>query len=67
MGFPGETVVKNLPANAGPTGYVYLTPGSGISSGEGNATQSNILAWKIPWTEDPGRPESIGPQRVRRD
>ena len=28
------------------------------------ATHSNILAWRIPWTEEPGRPQSIGSQRV---
>ena len=31
------------------------------------ATHSSILAWKIPWTEEPGRLESIGLQRVRHD
>ena len=31
------------------------------------ATHSNILAWKIPWTEEPGRPQSMGWQRVRHD
>ena len=30
------------------------------------ATHSNILDWKIPWTEKPGGPESMGSQRVRR-
>ena len=35
--------------------------------GEGMATHSNILAWKIPWTEDPGELWSIGSQRVRQD
>ena len=29
------------------------------------ATHSSILAWKIPWTEEPGRLQSMGPQRVR--
>ena len=29
------------------------------------ATHSNILAWKIPWTEEPGRLQSMGSQRVR--
>ena len=28
------------------------------------ATHSSILAWKIPWTEEPGRPQSLGLQRV---
>jgi len=31
------------------------------------ATHSSILAWKIPWTEDPGGLQSIGLQRVRHD
>ena len=29
------------------------------------ATHSSILAWKIPWTEEPGRLQSMGLQRVR--
>ena len=32
---------------------------------EGMATHSSILAWKIPWAEQPGRLQSIGSQRVR--
>ena len=31
------------------------------------ATHSSILAWKIPWTEEPGRLQSMGPQRVGHD
>ena len=31
---------------------------------EGMATHSNILAWRIPWTEEPGGLQSIGLQRV---
>ena len=31
------------------------------------ATHSSILAWKIPWTEKPGRPQSIGAQRIGHD
>ena len=34
---------------------------------EGMATHSNILAWKIPWLEEPGRLQSMGLQRVRHD
>ena len=30
-----------------------LTPGSGISPEEGMATHSSVLAWRIPWTEEP--------------
>ena len=44
-------MVKNLPVNAGDVGSF---PGSGRSPGEGNATPSSIIAWKIPWTEEPG-------------
>ena len=54
---PGGTVVKNLPASAGGTG---LIPGSGRSPGEGKATHSSIIAWKILWTEDPGGLQSMG-------
>ena len=31
------------------------------------ATHSTILAWKIPWTEEPGGPQSMGSQRVGHD
>ena len=35
--------------------------------GKGTATHSSILAWRIPWTEEPGWLQSIGLQRVRHD
>ena len=34
---------------------------------KGMATHSSILAWKIPWTEEPGGPQSMESQRVRYD
>ena len=34
---------------------------------KGMATHSSILAWRIPWTEEPGGPQSMGSQRVRDD
>ena len=34
---------------------------------EGRATNSSILAWRIPWTEEPGGLQSIGSHRVRHD
>ena len=40
-----------------------LIPGSGRSPREKNATHSNILAWKIPWTEEPGWLQSMGLQK----
>ena len=62
--FPGGSVVKNLPANAGDTGWI---PGSGRSSGEenGNPLQWEwVLVWEIPWTEEPGGLQTMGLQRV---
>ena len=43
---------KESAANARDSGSI---PGSGRSPGEGNGTDSRILAWKILWTEEPGR------------
>ena len=62
-GFPGGTVVKNLPANAGEVGSLG---GKGPLE-KGMATHSSIVAWKIPWTAEPGRLQSMGLQRVRHD
>ena len=51
-GFPGGALVaKDPPANAGDEG---LIPGSGRSLEKEMATHSSILAWEIPWTEEPG-------------
>jgi len=47
-------VVKKPPANAGDIRDVGSIPGSGRSSGGGNATHSSILVWRIPGTEEPG-------------
>ena len=44
-------MVKNLPASARDAGPI---PGLGRSPGGENATQSSILAWQIPWTDEPG-------------
>ena len=62
--FPGGPVVKNPPANAGATGDVGLIPGSGRSLEKKMATHSTIFVWEIPWTEEPGGLQSMGPQRV---
>ena len=64
MGFPGSSVIKNLPSNAGDMG---LIPGLGRSIEEAMATHSSILAWEIPWTEELSRLQSMGSQRVRHD
>ena len=34
---------------------------------KGMATHSSILAWKVPWTEEPGGLQCMGSQRVRQD
>ena len=59
MDFLGGSAVKNLlpTQERRPS-----TPGSGRSPEKEKATQSSILAWRIPWTEQPGRPQSIGSQ-----
>ena len=46
-------VVKNPPGNAGDVRDTGSIPGSGRSLEEGMATHSSILAWRIPWTEEP--------------
>ena len=51
-------MVKNMPANAGEAGDSGLIPGLGRSPG-------GILAWKIPWTEEPGGLQAMRLPRVR--
>ena len=53
-------VAKDLPANAGDIKDVGSIPGLGRSFEKGMATLFSILAWRIPWTEKPGRLQSIG-------
>ena len=60
-------VVKNLSANARDMRDAGSSPGSGRSPEEGMATHSSILAWRIPWTEEPGGLQSTGLQRVGHD
>ena len=60
MGFPGCSVVKNLPANAGDVGWI---PMSGRSPGEGSGNHSSILASRIPWTEESGGLQFVESQR----
>ena len=62
MGFLDDSAIKNPPANAGDARESVSIPGSGRSGGEGMATHSNIHAWKIPWTKEPGRLQSMGLQ-----
>ena len=59
-------MVKNLPANAGDMRASSIL-GQEDPLEEGAAVYSSIPAWSIPWTEEPGRLESVGLQRVKQD
>ena len=60
--FPAAQIVKNLPAMQ-ETRVQFLGQEDPLE--KGMATHSNILAWRIPWTEKPGRLQFMGSQRVR--
>ena len=62
--FPGGSVVKNPPASAGDVG---LLPGLGRPPEKEMATHSSILAWKSPWTGEPGGLQPAGSQRAGHD
>ena len=57
-------MVKNLPAMQ-ETQVPFL--GWKDSLEKGMATYSSVLAWRIPWREEPGGPQSMGLQRVGHD
>ena len=46
-------MTENLPANAGDVRDAVLIPESERSPGGGNGNHSSILAWRIPWTDEP--------------
>ena len=54
MGFPGGSVVKNLPVSAGDTGDMGSILAWEDPLEKEMATYSRVLAWEIPWTEEPG-------------
>ena len=64
MGFPGGSVVRSLPANAGDPG---LIPGQEDPLEEEMETYSSILAWEIPGTEEPEGLQSMRSQGVTHD
>ena len=64
MGFPGGSDGKASACSAGDLGLIL---GLGRSLEKEMATHSSTLAWKIPWTEEPGRLQTMGSQRVRHD
>ena len=61
MGFPGSSVVKNSPATQ-ETWVGSLAWEDTLE--EDMETHSSILAWSIPWTEEPGGLWSTGPKKV---
>ena len=65
FGFQGGIEVKNLLANAVDARDTSSTHGLGRSPGEGNGNHSSILAWDIPWAEEPDGLQSMGLQRGR--
>ena len=58
-------MVKNLPASVGDAGSISL--GWKDLLDEEMTTNSSVLTWRIPWTEEPGRLQSMGSQRVGHD
>ena len=63
-GFPGGSEIKALPEMR-ETQVRSLDREDALE--KEMATYSSILVWRIPWTEEPGRLESTGPQRVGHD
>ena len=64
LGFPGGSDGKEYTCSTGDLG---LIPGWEDPLEEGMATHSSILAWRIPWTEEPGGLWSMWSQRVGHD
>ena len=64
QGFPGGSVIKNLPAKQ--ETWVQ-SPSQEDPLEKEVATHPSILAWEIPWAEEPGGLQSMGSQRVRHD
>ena len=63
-GFPSGSAVKNLPAMR----ETWIrSQDQGHPLEKRMASHSSILAWRIPWTEEPDRLQSVGSQRVGRD
>ena len=60
-------MVESPPASAEGVTDAGLIPGREDPLAKGMAAHSSILAWRIPWTEEPGGLQSMGLQRVRQD
>ena len=66
-GFPGGSVVKNLPEAQEPQEMQFQFLGQEDLLEEEMATHSSILAWRIPWTEYPSGLQFMGSQRIGHD
>ena len=64
MGFPGGSAVKNPPTIWEPQETWVPSLGQEDPLEEGTASHSSILAWRILWTEETGRLQTTGSQRV---
>ena len=62
-GFPGGLVVKNSPAMQEPHETRVQSLGREDILEKGMATLSSFLAWRIPWTKEPGGLQSLGSQK----
>ena len=60
-------MVKNIPVSAEDTRDLGSILGREDPLEEEMATHSGILAWEIPWIEEPGGLQSVGSQQVRHD
>ena len=67
QGFPGGSVEKNPPAMQETQEIRVQSLGWEDPLEEGMATHSSILAWRIPWREEPGGLQSVGLQRLGHD
>ena len=66
-GLPDGSVVKNWPEIQETLGIQIPSLVWEDALKEGKATYSRILAWRIPWTEEPSRLQSIGLQTAKHD
>ena len=57
-------MAKSMPANAGDVRDTGFIPDQEDNLEKGMATHSSILAWRIPWTEEPGRLPSLGCKKL---
>ena len=66
MGFPGGSVIKNLPIMQETQESWVQSPGQEDPLEKGMVTHSSILSWRILWREEPGKLQSMGSQSKTR-